>query len=481
MTTTDASTTTPSPAALNGVRILVVDDEEPFRKLLERNLSRSGAVVRGAGSAEQALLTLRGFEPDLAILDISMPGLSGLELLARLRAGHPATEAVMLTGHATIDTAIEAMKLGAYDYLEKPLKMAELAVIIEKMLEKRRLSTENRTLKDELKRREPAADIVGESRPMREVLALVDRVAATNAPVLILGESGTGKELVARAIHRRSPRAERSLIAINCGALQETLLENELFGHVKGAFTGATGERRGLFELADRGTMFIDEVCEMGHGVQKKFLRVLENGEFRRLGDGVERKVDVRVVAATNRDVEREVVEGRFREDLYYRLNVVMVRLPSLRERKDDIPRLVAHFVEQYGRRSPGAVPPRVEPAALEKLQRYDWPGNVRELFNILERGMIVSRTGSIGPDDIPDLVPRGFVAPPPFALPPARSPASPPPAGSASGAHTLDDIEREHVLRTIQGCGGNKTKAAMELGISLRALYRKLEKYAGA
>jgi DNA-binding NtrC family response regulator len=474
---------------LTHIKILVVDDEEPFRKLLERNLSRSGATVRGAGSGEEALSLIRDAEPDLAILDISMPGIGGIELLSRLRSEFPAIEAIMLTGHATVETAIEAMKLGAYDYLEKPLKMSELAVVVDKALEKRRLSTENRTLKDELRRREPAADIVGQSRPTLDALALIERVAPTSAPVLILGESGTGKELAARAIHRRSTRADRPLIAINCGALQETLLENELFGHVRGAFTGATVERRGLFEFADRGTMFIDEVCEMGPGVQKKFLRVLENGEFRRLGDSVERKVDVRIVAATNRDMEREVAEGRFREDLFYRLNVVIVKLPPLRERKDDVPLLVKHFCDQYAKRASGP-PPRIEPAAMEKLVRYDWPGNIRELFNILERGMIVSRTGAIGGDDIPDLVPRAYATPPPMQA--MRGPSLTPtnggsaaqaaaPANGNGAASTLDDIERQHVLRTIQSCGGNKTKAAMELGISLRALYRKLEKYQNA
>jgi len=475
---------------LEGVSILLVDDEEPFRKLLERNLSRAGAVVRGAGSGEEAVRLIAESEPDVAILDVSMPGMSGIDLLARLRAERPSAEAIMLTGHATVETAIEAMKLGAYDYLEKPVKIAELTVVIGKALEKRRLARENTTLKEELRRRDPASDIVGESRAIKAVLALMDRVAASAAPVLILGESGTGKELAARAIHRRSSRKDRPFIAINCGALQETLLENELFGHVRGAFTGALAERRGLMEQADKGTLFIDEVGEMGAGVQKKFLRVLEGGEFRRLGDSVERRVDVRIVAATNRDLEREVQDGNFREDLFYRLNVVSVKLPALRERKEDIPLLVNHFCERAAKR--GGAPPRVEPAALEKLLRYDWPGNIRELFNILERGLIVSRTGAIGTDEIPDLVPRlgpGAARAQQHAQQQAQhalaSPAAGTPVPSGNGgangaATTLDDVEKNAILGAIKGAGGNKTKAAMALGISLRALYRKLEKYGG-
>jgi DNA-binding NtrC family response regulator len=458
------------------IRVLVVDDEEPFRRLLERNLARSGATVVGAGSGEQALERARELDFDVALLDIAMPGISGIELLSRLRADHPALEAIVMTGHGTIESAIEAMKLGAYDYLEKPLKMSELGLLIERALEKRRLATENRTLRDELRRREPPAEIAGESTPVLEVLALIERYAAAPAPVLVLGESGTGKELAARAIHRRGPRAERPFIAINCGALQETLLENELFGHVRGAFTGAVSERRGLFEVADKGTLFIDEVCEMSPGIQKKFLRVLELGEFRRLGETAVRKVDVRIVAATNREIEREVHEGRFREDLFYRLNVLQVRMPALRERRADVPVLVRHFLERH--RRPDGARASVAPAALERLVRYDWPGNVRELFNVLERAVIVARGHEIGLPDLPDLTPRGPLAPPPGngSGAPARAAAHP---GEEAASSTLDELERRHVMRVLEACGGNKTRAAIELGISLRSLYRKLEKFA--
>ncbi len=287
---------------LAGVNILLVDDEEPFRKLLERSLSRAGALVRGAGSREEAARLLAEAEPDIAILDVSMPGMSGIELLARIRAERPQTEAIMLTGHATVETAIEAMKLGAYDYLEKPVKIAELTVLLGKALDKRRLARENVSLKEELRRREPSSDIVGESRPIRAALALIERIAASGAPVLVLGESGTGKELAARAIHRQSTRKEKPFIAINCGALQETLLENELFGTVRGAFTGALVERRGLMEQADKGTLFIDEVGELALPIQAKVLRALQSGEVQPVGGRAEH-VDVRLVAATNRDL----------------------------------------------------------------------------------------------------------------------------------------------------------------------------------
>jgi len=461
-----------------GIRILLVDDEEPFRKLLERNLSRAGAAVKGAGDGRGALDLLRSHEFDVAIVDITMPGMGGVELLSHVRRDHPQTETIMLTGHATVDSAIEAMKLGAYDYLEKPVKMSELQLTIERAFERRRLATENRTLRDELRRREPPAEIVGESEPVQRLRALIDRVAPSEAPVLISGESGTGKELVARAVHRRSRRADGPFVAINCGALQETLLENELFGHVKGAFTGAVEARRGLFELSDRGTLFIDEVCEMSPGIQKKFLRVLETGEFRRLGEGQLRKSDVRIVAATNRDVSEEVKEGRFREDLYYRLNVVAIDVPPLRSRREDMPLLIRHFLDRYARRGPAGPAVRVEPAAVARLARHDWPGNVRELFNILERALIVSADPTaIREDDIPELGPAAapeieVTLPGPGAVPASNG------AGGGNGALTLEGVERLHILRTLEACGNNKTRAAMELGISLRSLYRKLEKF---
>ncbi len=314
----------------DAIRVLIVDDETPLRKLLQRNLSRGGMVVDGAGSGEQALVLLERKLFDVCVIDIAMPGMGGMALLEHVARLQPDVQTIMITGHASVDTAIEAMKRGAYDYVQKPLKIRELAVLITKAHEQRRLREENRNLREERKRALPAPEIVGDSAPIRELRALIERYARSNAPVLIQGESGTGKELVARAIHAESARAEQSFVAVNCGALQESLLENELFGHVRGAFTGATAEHRGLFEVAHKGTLFIDEVCEMGPEVQTKFLRVLELGELRRLGETRVRRVDVRVVAATNRDVEAEVRAGRFREDLYYRLAVLPLTTPPL-------------------------------------------------------------------------------------------------------------------------------------------------------
>ncbi|GIW70632.1 MAG: sigma-54-dependent Fis family transcriptional regulator [Planctomycetota bacterium] len=443
------------------VRVLVVDDEEPFRKLLQRNLARGGMEVDGAGSGEEALRRLSSREYDVAVVDIAMPGMSGLELLARVRQQQPETEVIVITGHASVDSAIEAMKRGAYDYVQKPLKMSELAVLIQKAHERRRLADENRSLREERRRAAPAPLLVGTSPAMQQVRELIARYAASSAPVLIHGESGTGKELAARAIHAASPRRDAAFVAINCGALQETLLENELFGHAPGAYTGATREHRGLFEVADRGTLFIDEVCEMGPELQKKFLRVLELGELRRLGDTRTRRVDVRVIAATNRAPEAEVRAGRFRADLYFRLAVLPLEMPPLRERPGDLPLLVRHYLELHGRRS--GEPRRLTRAALERLLQHSWPGNVRELFNVLERALIVTRTPEIDAEDLPPLD-RGLGG-----------------EGTGPGCPalaTLEEVERRHIERTLRATGGNKTRAAAELGISLRSLYRKLEKY---
>jgi DNA-binding NtrC family response regulator len=445
------------------VRVLVVDDETPFRRLLQRNLSRGGMQVDGAGSGEEAVGLVERNPYDVAVLDIAMPGMGGMELLGCIQELQPGTEVIMITGHATVDTAIEAMKRGVYDYLQKPLKMRELAILIGKAHERRRLREENVNLREERRRGTPAPLIVGRSPAIRRVKELITSYARSAAPVFIQGESGTGKELVARAIHAESDRADAGFVAINCGALQASLLENELFGHARGAYTGATSEHRGLFEVADGGTLFIDEVCEMGPEVQTKFLRVLELGELRRLGETRTRQVDVRVVAATNRDVEAEVRAGRFREDLYYRLAVLPLEPPPLRHRLDDVPLLVRHYLGRQGRM--GGAPRRLTDAALGQLQAHGWPGNVRELFNVLERALIVSGALEIGPRDLPPLD-RGLGH---------RSRDAD--TGPGRGG-TLEEVERRHVRRVLDAAGGNKTRAAKELGISLRSLYRKLEKY---
>ncbi|MHC4392644.1 MAG: sigma-54-dependent transcriptional regulator [Planctomycetota bacterium] len=442
-------------------RLLIVDDEEPFRKLIERNLRRAGASVTGVGSGEDALVLLTREEFDVCVLDLTMPGISGIELLRELKELNPTIEAIMITGHGTIETAIEAMKLGAYDYIEKPLKMSELKVLTDKACERRRLTGENKRLRRALERREPPAEIVGQTPPMQHVLRLIDTYADHRSPVLILGESGTGKELAARALHRRSARAEGPFVAINCGALQTSILESELFGHTRGAFTGAVEDRQGLFEHADGGTFFIDEVTEMAPETQTTFLRVLEDSRVRRLGDVKERQVSVRIVAATNKDIEAEVASGRFREDLFYRLNVLPLELPPLRDRIDDLGLLCRHYLKMFGQQH--GAPRRLSESALEKLSRYDWPGNVRELFNVLERALIVTTNGTVEASDIAGLVSG------------ARSQRLSP-AVSA----TLEEVERAHILRALDEAGGNKTRAARALGISVRSLYRKLERYGG-
>ena len=448
-------------------RLLIVEDEAPYRELLARQLAKRGYEVTAVGSAEEALDQPL---PDLAICDVSLPGISGLELLRRLKARAPAVEAIVLTGQGSVAAAIDAMKLGAYHYFEKPVKLSELELYVAGACEKRRLAQENADLKGRLARGASPPAYVGAAAAIKEVRQLIARVAANPAPVLIEGETGTGKDLVARAIHAASPRKDAPFVAINCGALSESLLENELFGHVAGAFTGATAEQRGLFEVADGGTLFIDEVAEMSLEIQKKFLRVLENGEFRRLGEARGRTADVRVVAATNRRLKQIVAAGAFREDLYYRLNVLAIRTPPLREHLEDLPTIVDELLEQarlqHGRRFD------VEPGVLAALGAYAWPGNVRELRNVRERAMVLAPGNTIRAADLPgDLT---------SSAPAARP--GPPPDGSPAEAPGHDDLSLDaavgrHIRRVLAQCDGNKTEAARLLGVSLRSLYRKLDK----
>jgi DNA-binding NtrC family response regulator len=452
-------------------RVLVVEDEKVQRELLERQLIRRGYEVVACGSGEEALARAAEQDCDLALLDLALPGISGLDTFKKLREIRPSIEAILLTGHGSLEIAIEAMKAGAFHYFSKPVKMAELEVYIGNACEKRRLARENRDLKEELVRTgiRGGVTIVGEHPAIERARELINKVASSPSPVLVEGESGTGKDLAARAIHAASTRAERPYVAINCGALSETLLENELFGHVAGAFTGATKEGRGLFEVADGGTLFIDEVCEMSLEIQKKFLRVLENGEFRRLGEARVRKADVRVIAATNRIMKEEVAAGRFREDLSYRLNVLSVCMPPLRERISDVPLLVDHFLKRDAHRYPKGA--RVTPEALEAFGRYRWPGNVRELQNVLERGVILSADGVVRPEDCPGITASAAAPTPRPEKPPSA--VMPIPEDDVS----LSELEKRHILQTLERCNGNKTLAARKLGVSLRSLYRKLEK----
>ncbi|GAV21877.1 sigma-54-dependent transcriptional regulator [Carboxydothermus pertinax] len=435
------------------IKVLVVDDEENFRELLIQRLTRKGYGVKGAATGEEALQFLKEETFHLAIFDIKMPGMDGIELLQRARQLDENLQVIILTGHGTIESAIGAMKLGAYDYLTKPCNLAELEITLQKAYEKRQLLEENLGMKEVLRRDRSSKVIVGKSQAITRVLELAKKVAASDSPVLIEGESGTGKELIVNAIHQWSNRAQQPLVAINSGALPAQLLESELFGYEKGAFTGALTTKMGLIESAHRGTLFLDEIGEMELGLQVKLLRFLETGEFRRVGDIRLRKVDVRVIAATNRNLEEEVAKGNFREDLYYRLNVIKIRVPPLRERKEDIPLLVEYFLQKAG----NGEKKELTPEALQALMSYDYPGNVRELFNILERGLLLSIGDKIQKEDLFGCLPR---------------------EEDPKKIYTLEEMEKRYIKQVLEAVQWNKTKAAELLGISVRNLYRKIEEY---
>jgi DNA-binding NtrC family response regulator len=448
-------TATPAP-----LHLLIVDDDESLRTTLAQRFTKLGMVVTTAASAEEALTAAAQGRPDVALLDLHLPGMDGIELLAKLKAEQPEVEALVLTAHSSLETAVEAMKRGAYDYLTKPFRLSDLEVHVEKAYEKVRLRRRERQWVEQLRYESPRYRLVGSSPSMRRVVGLIEKVAATEATVLVCGESGTGKELVARALHANSARQDRPLVTVNCAALSEHLLESELFGHEKGAFTGAVQAKAGLVEVAEGGTLFIDEIGEMAGGLQAKLLRILEDGHYRRVGSTTEGTADVRVVAATNRRLEDEIKAGRFREDLYYRLNVVTIFLPPLRERRQDIPELVEHFLST---RQLGRVRSQVDPEALAALLRYDWPGNVRELANVLERAQILAEDHLITLDDLPETLSAG--------APVEGHPEDTDP-------HKLHAVVRRHVQAVLREVKGNKVHAAKALGISRRALYRLLDKY---
>jgi DNA-binding NtrC family response regulator len=438
---------------MENIDLLIVDDDNEYRSTVARRFGRRGYRVQEAADGETALDLASRRQFHVAVVDLVMPGLSGLELLDKLKAGSPECEVVMLTGQGTIETAVDAMKRGAHDFLTKPFPLTELEVVVQKAFEQRELRKENRQLKAVIARNQPSAEILGRSTAIKEVLRLVERAGPTDKAILIQGESGTGKELVARALHRASRRAGKPMVVINCAALPETLLESELFGHEKGSFTGAVSAKQGLFELADGGTLMIDEIGEMPGSLQAKLLRVLEDGSFRRVGSLKECRVDVRLIAATNRNMAEEVKAGRFREDLYYRINVMSLELPPLRQRTGDVPLLVPKFL------GPGWA---IEPQAMQSLEAYSWPGNVRQLINVIERAKILAEGAVVRWQDLPTEV---------------RTPA---PAGHAFNGQSdkLEEIERAHVVDVMEREKGNKARAARALGINRRSLYRLLEKY---
>jgi len=438
------------------ITVLVVDDERPTRLLMEKELPRAGFAVTCSESGEEALERLRAREFDVILLDLKMPGIGGMEALRRIRDSGASAEVVVLTGHPDVDSAINAMKLGAFDYLTKPFKLAEVEEVLRRAAERRRLQQENTALRRMVSQREPAAVIIGQGKAVAALMATVKRIAPTDANVLILGESGTGKGLVAEAIHAASPRATGPFLVINCSGFQDQLLESELFGHEKGAFTGATTAKQGLFEVAERGTLLLDEVGEMSPAMQAKLLQVLDTREMRRVGGTRVHRVDVRIIAATNKDLAQEVRAGRFREDLYYRLNVVSLTLPSLRERREDIPLLVEHFLRQF--RVTGQKLKTISPEAMQSLVDYPWPGNVRELANTTERQMILTPGDVIGLEDLP---------------PNIRAPGGP-----AGGPASLAEMERLHLTRVLAHTRGRKMQAARLLGIDLKTLNSKIKRY---
>ncbi|HEY7311253.1 MAG TPA: sigma-54 dependent transcriptional regulator [Gemmataceae bacterium] len=448
-----AATTHPS------IKLLVVDDDEDMRHDLLHLFRKQGHEVTAASSGEDALAKAAQARFDVALLDLHLPGISGIDVLVPLKELQPEMEVLMLTAHSSIETAVQAMKRGAYDYLTKPFRAADLEVHIQKAFEKVQLQRREQQWLRHLSYESPRYRLVGSSTVMRKVVGLIEKVAGTDATVLVRGASGTGKELVARALHTNSPRKTRPLVTINCAALQENLLESELFGHEKGAFTGAVAAKPGLVEVAEGGTLFIDEIGEMAPGLQAKLLRVLEDGHYRRVGGTQEMRADVRVVAATNRDLAEEIKAGRFREDLYYRLNVVSIHLPPLRERREDVPELIEHFLTT---RQVGPMRCRMHPDAMRALMAYRWPGNVRELANVLERAQILCENHVITPEDLPETI----VA------------ASPLDAGASGEPRHLNEVERRHVQAILQEEKGNKVHAARVLGISRRSLYRLIEKY---
>ncbi|HUE12611.1 MAG TPA: sigma-54 dependent transcriptional regulator [Planctomycetaceae bacterium] len=439
------------------IELLIADDDADFRGTAARHFRRRGFHVQEAAGGDEALERLNKQSFDVALLDMMMPGLSGMDVLDRITTESRDVEVILLTAQGTIDSAVKAMKLGASDYLTKPFPLSELEILIEKACERSRLKKENRQLKAVLQRSQSDPEIIGQSPAMRAVFRLIEKAAPSDRPILIQGESGTGKELVARALHRRSPRAERPLVVVNCAALPEQLLESELFGHEKGSFTGAGAAKAGLIEIADEATLFIDEIGEMPAAMQAKLLRVLEDGSMRRVGSLRERRVNVRVITATNRNLADEVRANRFREDLYYRINTMTIDLPPLRERHGDIRLFIDRFL------GPGW---EISPDAAEKLERYRWPGNVRQLINVIERAKILADDQSIVASDLP----------PELNAPATASPLSE--AGEGPLSDDLESLQKSKIVEVLDRVGGNKTRAARLLGITRRSLYRLLERY---
>jgi DNA-binding NtrC family response regulator len=441
------------------LRILVVEDEDKLRRVVELQLKGSGFEVDQAGSAEEALKLAD--RADLILTDLRLPGMTGLELLSQIRRQNSRTPVIVMTAFSTVENAVEAMKAGAVDFLPKPFSLDHLMAVVNKAIEVRTLRDENQKLREELGWRYQFDNLVGRSPAMREIFTTVNRVAATRATVLLAGESGVGKDMIARAIHQHSPRADRPFVKINCTAIPENLMESELFGYEKGAFTGANTTKLGKFEQADTGTVFLDEIGDVPASIQVKLLRILQEREFERLGSNKTRHIDVRVLAATNVDLRAALEQGTFREDLYYRLNVLPIDIPPLRERKEDIPFLAEHFVKKFAKDVGGRIE-SISETAIQKLLQYHWPGNVRELENVIERSMVLSPGPVLEPEDIKmDTAPRR--AQTAFDVP------------FLPEGMMLDEFERSIIREALNRANGNKSQAARLLGLTRNALRYRL------
>lgn len=452
-----------SQSALNKLRVLFVDDEAPIRDVMRIELPRMGHDTCICEDGKAALAAIEKNTFDAAIIDLRMPGIPGWDVVAHLRTVSPETEIIISTGHGAMEDAIQALRRGVYDFLTKPTKLSAIASVLQRVADKRALTHKAIALENRLKAVEGSPDIVGNTPSMQRVKKLIDRIAPTDSNVLILGETGTGKELVARRIHQLSRRAHMPFVAVNCGALPESLVESELFGHRKGAFTGADAPRKGLIEVANGGTLFLDELGELDKTMQVKLLRVLESGEVRRVGENEAFHVDIRVVCATNRNLQELVEQGAFREDLFFRVNTFEVALPSLRERREDIPELARTLITRHLRR-PNVPDGMLTEEVLAVLQQYDWSGNVRELANALEHAVILSDGHTITVEDLPTSLTRK-----PRRLRMVGS------HGEAERPKTLREIEMEVIMQTLERNSGDKPRTALELGIALKTLYNKL------
>jgi two-component system response regulator PilR (NtrC family) len=443
-------------------KILVVDDERSMREILEIFLKSEGYSVLVANNGESAMEILKHDLFDLIITDMKMPKVGGLELLKHVKEISPDTVVVIFTAFGTTESAVEAMKLGAFDYITKPFQMDDIRLVVKNALEKQKLQQDVSILKGQLK--PPSLEnILGRSPSMLELFSIISKTAESNANVLITGESGTGKELVAKAVHGLSPRKDRHFVAINCAAIPEGLLESELFGYMKGAFTGAAANKQGLFELANEGTLFLDEIGEMPFSLQAKLLRVIEDGTFRRLGGISDLKVDVRVISATNKDIKALIEKGQFREDLYFRLNVLSVRIPPLRERGDDIPLLIAHFLKKFA-----GDKKKFSPEAVEMLKNYQWKGNVRELENIIERVVLLCDRAVIGVENLPEEIRSVSASTKEIAVP----------RGGIDFEKIIEEMEKAYLLKALEQTNGGKTEAAKLLNLTFRSFRHKLKKY---